>query len=233
MVKSATIPEPELNFDEQSSPESEEVFDDIYEHSSSIESVDLDAEEFKSFKRSSSDLAGFKKTTEEDEDDRRGGMNWQEMFLQEKMMGDPQSIPQSIIYELINETINKEAVNISCPESAQGMFSYIFLIPLTHLQYITIPSPLSKRNDNYYPITLLMSTLWIFAYAYIIVWFTYDLTTALDWKFSYIPMFLYPLGVSVRDVKKFRDFELALEVFNKELPDQEISLAESYSPQIF
>ena len=78
-----------------------------------------------------------------------------------------------------------------------------------------------------------MSTLWIFAYAYVIVWFTYDLTVAMDWKFSYIPMFLYPFGVSVRDLKKFKDFELALEVFKNELPDQEISLAESYSPQIF
>jgi hypothetical protein len=49
-------------------------------------------------------------------------------------------------------------------------------------------------------------------------------------KFSIIPMFIYPLGVSIRDVKKFDDFKIALEVFKEELPDQEISLAESYSP---
>mmetsp|Transcript_33602 Transcript_33602/g.51748 ORF Transcript_33602/g.51748 Transcript_33602/m.51748 type:complete len:87 (-) Transcript_33602:358-618(-) len=85
----------------------------------------------------------------------------------------------------------------------KGIFWYIFIMPLTHTQFITIPSPLSKRNDNYYPLTLFMSVIWIFAYAYVIVWFTYDLTKAMNWKFSIIPMFIYPFGVSVRDVKKF------------------------------
>ena len=46
-------------------------------------------------------------------------------------------------------------------------------------------------------------------------------------------MFLYPFGVTFRDFKKFADFREALEVFKTELPDQEISLAETYSPQIF
>ena len=55
----------------------------------------------------------------------------------------------------------------------------------------------------------------------------------LDLQYSFIPMFIYPFGVSIRDFKKFNDFKLALEVFKKELPDQEISLAESYAPQIF
>lgn len=149
------------------------------------------------------------------------------------MIGEPQGIPTNIVYELINETINKEAFSIACPSTWKEVIWYILLIPLTHTQYITIPSPLSKRNDNYYPLTLFMSTLWIFAYSYVIVWFTYDVTTALKLKFSIIPMFIYPLGVSVRDVKKFNDFTLALRVFKEELPDQEVSLAESYSPQIF
>lgn len=113
------------------------------------------------------------------------------------------------------------------------MLWYIFLMPLTHTQYITIPSPLSKRNDNYYPLTIFMSTIWIFVYAYIIVWFTYDVTIAMGLKFSIIPMLIYPFGVSIRDFKKFTDFNLAVSVFRAELPDQEISLAESYSPQIF
>lgn len=76
-------------------------------------------------------------------------------------------------------------------------------MPLTHLQYISIPSPLSKINDNYYPLTIFMSTCWVFALTYIITWFTYDVTKALGMKFSIIPMFLYPIGVSFRDVKKF------------------------------
>jgi len=78
--------------------------------------------------------------------------------------------------------------------------------------------------------TLLMSVMWIFIYSYIIVWFTYDVTIALGLKFSIIPMIIYPIGVSLRDAKKFKDFEEIVKVFKAELPDQEISLAETYSP---
>jgi hypothetical protein len=134
-------------------------------------------------------------------------------------MGEPQSVPQSVIYELINETINKDAYNIDFPEGWKERTKYILLMPLTHLQYITVPSPLSKRNDNYYPLTLFVSTLWIFGYCTIIVWFTYDITAGLDIPFSIIPMFIYPFGVSLRDFKKFDDFEIASKQFLNELPD--------------
>ena len=46
-------------------------------------------------------------------------------------------------------------------------------------------------------------------------------------------MFLYPFGVSLRDFKKFSDFEIAINEFREELNDKNISLAETYSPQIF
>ena len=78
---------------------------------------------------------------------------------------------------------------------------------------------------------MVCSTVWIFAYTFIIVWFTFDVTEgALNSKFSLLPMFLYPFGVTFRDLKKFDDFKEALAVFKRELPDQEISLAETYSP---
>lgn len=162
-------------------------------------------------------------------------LDWRQMFLQEKMVGEPQSIPQSVIYKLVDETINKEPQNLQCPESKKkwDIFVYIMYIPLTHLQYITIPDPLSKRNDNFYPLSILMSVLWIFLYSWIIVWFTYDVSAALNLKYSLIPMFVYPFGISFRDNKKFKDFKECLAVFKEELPDQEITLAETYSPQIF
>lgn len=64
-----------------------------------------------------------------------------------------------------------------------------------------------------------MSILWIFGYTYVITWFTYDISVSMNLKFSIIPMFIYPIGVSIRDVKKFEDFKIALEVFKEELPD--------------
>ena len=92
-------------------------------------------------------------------------------------------------------------------------------MPLTHIQYITIPDPLSKRNSNYYPLSLFMSIIWIFAYAYVITWFTFEITVAMGMKFSTIPMFVYPLGVSIRDVKKFNDFKKSIMIFRQELSD--------------
>lgn len=159
-------------------------------------------------------------------------LDWRQMFLQEKMVGEPQSIPQSVIYKLVDETINKDATDLKCPDTGKkwDIFIYILQIPLTHLQYISIPDPLSKRNENYYPLSLVMSIIWIFVYSFIIVWFTYDISNTFNLKFSIIPMFIYPIGISFRDKKKFRDFELCLQVFKKELPDQEITLAETYSP---
>lgn len=78
---------------------------------------------------------------------------------------------------------------------------------------------------------MVCSTIWIILYTFVIVWFTYDVTVGcLDSRFSLIPMFLYPFGVTFRDLKKFEDFQEALDVFKNELPDQEISLAETYSP---
>jgi len=97
-------------------------------------------------------------------------------------MGEPQSIPQSVIYELINETINKEAFSISLPTSGKwgDCIKYVLFMPLTWTQYFTIPSPLSKRNDNYYPLTMVMSTIWIGLYTFFIVWLTFDLTEGWD-----------------------------------------------------
>ena len=76
-----------------------------------------------------------------------------------------------------------------------------------------------------------MCIIFIGAYALVITWLTYATSVAvLGSNYSILPMFLFPIGISVRDVKKFKDFELALDVFEAELPNQEISLAESYSP---
>ena len=120
-------------------------------------------------------------------------------------MGEPQQIPQSVIYELINETINKEAFSIACPQPCTfgSVLLYFFLMPLTHTQWLTVPSPLSKINSNYYPLTMILSTAWIFGYTYVIVWFTYDMTFALEMPFSIVPMLVYPFCVAIRDFKKY------------------------------
>lgn len=211
-------------------------------------------------------------------EDEEKKLDWKNLLLEEKMVGEPQNIPQSVIYELINETLNTDPQNLAVPKKEEKKIEtkvvvkgknepkekkqnytkewliYIAKIPLTHLQYITIPDPLSNRNKNFYPLSLLMSTMWIFAYSYIVTWFTYELSmkwlymekdaklfentipkpTVIEVKegdevvrsyvivpmYSLIPMFIYPIGISFRDSKKFEDFEKCMGVFKQELKDQ-------------
>ena len=125
---------------------------------------------------------------------------------------------------------------IAWPETTFRKIAYVLLIPLTHFQYVTIPNPMRGRNgerENLYPVTLFMSMLWIWFYSGIIVWFTFDLTVALNMKFNVLPMVLYPFGIALRDYKKKVNLEQAIETFAEELKDQRMSLAETFSAQIF
>jgi Ca2+/Na+ antiporter len=80
-----------------------------------------------------------------------------------------------------------------------------------------------------------MSLAWIFAYSYVIVWFTYVVTTAYNLHFSILPMILYPFGIALRDYKKFNDMRMALKAFkeSEKVRDQKLSLAETFSGPIF
>lgn len=46
-------------------------------------------------------------------------------------------------------------------------------------------------------------------------------------------MILYPFGIALRDQKKFVDMKQALATFKVKIPDQTVSLAETFSGPIF
>lgn len=129
------------------------------------------------------------------------------------------TLPQQTIYEMINETINKEPHTLKWPKEAKKQLSYLLLMPLTHLQALTIPNVVKSGNEMFYPLTILVSMIWIWAYTYCIVWFTYVVTVAFSLHFSILPMLLYPLGISIRDRKKFDDFRKTLKIFKEDLND--------------
>jgi hypothetical protein len=83
---------------------------------------------------------------------------------------------------------------------------------------MTIPYP-GKGSESYYPLTLTIAITWIWFYSYLICWFTYSVTKAFSLHFSIIPMFIYPFGISFRDLKKYTDFRAASDQFKQELPD--------------
>ena len=145
-------------------------------------------------------------------------------------------MPASHIYELIMKRFYKGENKIAWPTGIKKRISYILLIPLTHLQWLSIPNPMrgkSGSRENLYPVTLFMSLLWIWIYSFIIVWFTFDLTVALEMKFNVLPMVLYPFGIALRDYKKKVNLEQAIRKFKMQLRDQRMSLAETFSAQIF
>ena len=119
-------------------------------------------------------------------------------------------------------TFYKGENKIAWPEGCGKKITYILLIPLTHLQWFTIPNPMRGKNgerENLYPITLFMGMLWIWIYTGIIVWFTFDLTIAFDWHYNVLPMVLYPFGIALRDYKKKVNLDQAIKKFNQELRD--------------
>ena len=140
------------------------------------------------------------------------------------------------VYDMIMNKFYKGENKIAWPHSVRRKIVYIILVPLTHLQWISIPNPMRKKDgsrENLYPVTLFMSMLWIWLYSGIIVWFTFDLTVAFNWHFNVLPMVLYPFGIAMRDYKKKVNLEQAMAEFSIRLKDQKLSLAETFSAQIF
>jgi len=126
----------------------------------------------------------------------------------------------TIVYNMIMDKFYKGENKIAWPKSVRSKVGYILLIPLTHLQWFTIPNPMRNRNkerdesrENLYPVTLFMAMLWIWFYSGIIVWFSFDLTVACNWKFNVLPMVLYPFGIALRDYKKKVNLEQAMKEF--------------------
>lgn len=64
---------------------------------------------------------------------------------------------------------------------------------------------MAEGKENFYPLSLLMATVWIWAYSFVIVWFTFEITIAFNLHFCIVPLILFPLGIAIRDIKKYRD----------------------------
>jgi hypothetical protein len=52
-----------------------------------------------------------------------------------------------------------------------------------------------------------------------LTWWTFRLTVVFQLHYSVIPHVFFPIGIAVRDRKKFADFKKALAIFERELGD--------------
>jgi hypothetical protein len=105
------------------------------------------------------------------------------------------------------------------PRSMCDRVKYIILFPHTLVQYIMIPNPMVEGREEYYPLTLLMATFWIWVYSFFIVFLTYEITIAYDLHFSILPMIIFPFGIVLRDLKKLEDMKICVETFKVHCSD--------------
>lgn len=122
---------------------------------------------------------------------------------------------------------------MSLPAKNRDRIKYVMMMPLTVMQHITVPNAMLPGKENYYPLTLLVATIWIWFYSFLIVWATYAVTIAYNLHFSILPMVIYPFGIVLRDLKKLDDMRVCIRVFSIKCKDQRLGLAETFSGPIF
>ena len=168
-------------------------------------------------------------TDQEDEDDSDA-----EEYADYKEHEPPMQQAPSTLYQMIWQAVHEDRESpVKFPEGCGRRVIYILGCPLTHSQWLTVKNPMKPKQENYYPVSLFMASLWILFYSFIIVWFTFEVTQAYKLHFSVLPMALYPFGIAMRDLKRLSDMEKALKKFKVEMKGQRVSLAETFSGPIF
>jgi len=143
-------------------------------------------------------------------------------------------LPQSSIYELIHNSVYKNYRQpLAWPEKRRERIKYCLMLPHLLMQHLSVPNAMLPNRENFYPLTLLMATVWIWLYAFMIVWCTFVVTIAYDLHFSILPMIIYPFGIVLRDLKKLEDMRQCISTFEIKCKDQRLGLAETFSGPIF
>lgn len=138
------------------------------------------------------------------------------------------------MYELILKNVYKEQKSfIAYPTQLKDKIRHVILFPHIIMQYVTIPNPMAEGKEQFYPLTLVCATIWVWAYSFFIVWWTYVVTISYDLHFSILPMIIYPFGIVLRDLKKLDDMRVCVSVFKRHCADQRMGLAETFSGPVF
>jgi hypothetical protein len=145
----------------------------------------------------------------------------------------PVQIPQTFVYDIILKNVYKDKhTALEWPVTLRERIKYVILFPHNAMQWF-IPNPMKEGNEQYYPLTLFMATLYVWFYTYLIVWWTYMVTISYDLHFSILPMIIYPFGIVLRDLKKLDDMRICVSVFKQHCPQQRMGLAETFSGPVF
>jgi hypothetical protein len=110
-------------------------------------------------------------------------------------------------------------------------FMHVFTMPFNALTYYTIPDPIIKKRYNLLPLTFISSYLWMFAFSFFITWWMAIVSAAYDIDQQFIPFFVVPAGLIMRDIDKFQEFRDEIKLLKQ--TDNYIPVQEPYACSIF
>lgn len=109
----------------------------------------------------------------QDEEQDEKDLEWEEY----RDHNQPVQLAQSFVYELILKNVYKEQKSfIAYPSSCKDRTRHILLFPHLIAHYCTIPNPMAEGKEQFYPLTLVLATVWVWIYSFLIVWWTYAVT---------------------------------------------------------
>lgn len=130
------------------------------------------------------------------------------------------------------EEKKKEPMSLKMPQgSCFKRFMHVFTMPFNALTFYTIPDPVIKKRYNLLPLTFITSYLWIFAFSFFITWWMAVVSAAYDIDQQFIPFFVVPAGLIMRDVDKFQEFRDEIKLLKQ--TDNYIPVQEPYACSIF
>mmetsp|Transcript_13213 Transcript_13213/g.19755 ORF Transcript_13213/g.19755 Transcript_13213/m.19755 type:complete len:629 (-) Transcript_13213:252-2138(-) len=91
-------------------------------------------------------------------------------------------------------------MDLAWPSSTSKRISYVLLAPLTFLLYYTVPDVRREGSRNKFPLTFIMSVLWIAFFSYLMVWWATVVGVTLGIPSEIMGLTILAIGTSVPDL---------------------------------
>jgi len=88
---------------------------------------------------------------------------------------------------------------LTWPDSPGAQAFFLFKLPLVFLMYISIPDCRTDKWREYFPLTFVMSLVWIASYAYLMVWMATEIGITFDIPPTVMGITILAAGTSVPD----------------------------------
>jgi len=91
-------------------------------------------------------------------------------------------------------------MDMSWPEGTVNRINYLFLFPICALLWVTVPDVRSEAKRKFFPITFIMSIVWIGGYSYLMVWWATTIGATVDVDTTIMGLTFLAAGTSIPDL---------------------------------